>query len=103
MPPLVVCAHLAAHLFDVGPVLHGGTGPTPLTYQEIAAWQSRTATPLTPWEAATLHRLSHAYLGELQQAEKPGRPAPWHPETQDLNRSGVARSMRNAISGLTKL
>lgn len=73
LPPVDAAGHLIGYLFEVGPSSAGEM----ITFQELEAWQNATGTRLTSWEAITLRKLSGAYLGELQAAEDPKRPAPY--------------------------
>lgn len=90
---------MLTYLFDCGPVLNTGSGMAPLTHQELQAWQHNTATPLTPWEARALRRLSQEYLGELIAAESPGRPPPWE-GAEDVVKRVTAANLRSAIGDL---
>lgn len=97
MPPIPPAgAHIITHLFEAGPVMAGPAGALALTWGEIEAWQRATATPLTPWEARTLRRISAAYAGELHAATEPDAPAPYTPrEIVRSQRQAVARGVRN--------
>lgn len=77
MPELVGHAQMLDHLWSVGPVLAGGSGPVPLTHVEIGAWQANTGQALNCWEANLLRSLSIAYLTEFEAAKSPGRQAPF--------------------------
>ena len=61
MPPTNAGGYLVAYLFEVGPTMASGMGMGPVTHQEIAAWQSLTGIPLTPWDARAIRRLSIEY------------------------------------------
>lgn len=68
--------YLIEWLFEIGPTTGGGVTETALGYRDLAAWQSVTGIDLTPWEGATLRKMSQAYLGERLAATDPTRPAP---------------------------
>lgn len=96
-PPLTMCPHIPAYLFDAGPVMSGGMGPSPLSHSEIAAWQANTQTELTPWECSTLKRLSHAYLGAHQQAEAEDCPEPYAPEIEPATQAEISAKVQSAF------
>ncbi len=94
MPPPGPAAYLLEYFWDIGPSASGGMGPTPLTWAEIQAWQHVTGTPLRPWEARTLRRLSHEYINTLQASADPAAPAPYAPINPDQQqRAQVARTV----------
>ncbi len=78
-PDLPPCQadYLLNYLFDVGPCLYGGMGPTPLTHVELQAWGDLVGIPLNGWEARTLRRLSMEYIGQQQKASAVDCAAPW--------------------------
>jgi hypothetical protein len=82
LPPLACGEYLVGYLMDVGPTGSGAMGPTPLTYHEIAAWQTVTGTPLQPFEAQWLRRLSSEWIGEQQKSSGDFAPPPWTPELE---------------------
>lgn len=90
--------YIASYLFEIGPVLHGGMGETPLTHTEIEAWQRNTGIELEAWEAKVLHRLSLEYLSESQKATKPDAPAPW--DNAPYLRLAAAKRMQRAIDAM---
>lgn len=75
--PECTAQYVAAYLFEIGPVLHGGMGDYPLTHSELRAWMDNTGVELTAWEARTIRRLSMEYLSEQQRATTLGAAAPW--------------------------
>lgn len=64
-------------LLEVGPVLAGGFGPTPLTFMEIDAWARRTARDLQPWEAQILRRLSSEWCSQASISDAHDCRPPW--------------------------
>ena len=101
--PDVEAPHVLRYLFEVGPAMPGMNGPVPVTHQEIEAWRVLTSTTLSPWESRVIRRLSQEYVSEMHKAEKPDCPAPWLPVDYVPDLSGVAKSMRKAMSRLVKL
>lgn len=75
LPPIDGMDHLVEQLFEVGPSAHGDV----LTFSELESWSRMTGVVLSPWEAATLRRMSGAYLFEQQEAKDPTRKAPYLP------------------------
>jgi hypothetical protein len=97
MPSLELGVYLINYLFEVGPVMAGGAGPTAITHGELRAWQANLGIELEPWECRFLRRLSREYVNELQRAEKIDAKAPWQPEDYVPDLAGVAQRMRSAI------
>lgn len=62
--------YIVEWLFEVGPVMAGGYGPTVLTFTEIAAWAALRKITLTDWDAAALRQTSTAYLSEINRKAK---------------------------------
>lgn len=87
MPPLEWGEYLIGHLFDVGPTMPGGMGDSPLTSQELQAWQDQSGVEFQPWEFQLLRRLSREYWAESQKSIKPDCPAPY-------GDSSAARALR---------
>lgn len=101
MPPVDAGGYLVGYLFEAGPTMPGGMGPAILSWAEIGSWQARTGTPLQPWEARFLRRLSAEYLWQSRDAEKLDCPAPWKPaEVEPEQLAATADAMRNAMRRL---
>jgi hypothetical protein len=96
-PPVLAGAALLDWFWDVGPVAHGGMGPVPIGYADLQAWAAITGTPLQPWQAAVLRRMSRAYVAELRTAEAADAPPPWAAAPTQQQRDAVARRMRDAL------
>lgn len=101
-PPLRA-GHLVEYLYEVGPVMPGGFAPMAVTHGEIAAFAANTCTPLTPWEASSIRRLSFVHLDEIRRCdEDQDRPCPFQkrPKTKVTRRavSDLRASMR-ALAG----
>jgi hypothetical protein len=95
--PPVSAEYLVEHLFDVGPTMPGGMGATPITFGEIAAWQSCVAVSLRSWEVRALRRLSVSYLAQLHDSEKEDCPAPFTDPLNE-NRNKVAGKIKNFMA-----
>lgn len=76
-PPLDSCEYLLGYLYEVGPIMQGGMGPTSLTHEEIAHWQRNIGLSLQPWEARFLKMLSCEYLSQSQISNDINCPAPF--------------------------
>jgi hypothetical protein len=74
--PELRCSYLADILFEIGPCLHGGMGLSPLTWQEINAWQETSGIRLAMWEATAIRRASKEYARQVSISDKPDCPAP---------------------------
>lgn len=104
-PPLpeVAAPHLLGYLFEIGPISLGGAMQSPITSQEILAWQQLTRIALTPWEARAIKRMSIDYLDQMHASEAPDCKAPWMPADYVTDHSATAKSMQKALEGLLKL
>lgn len=76
MPPNPM-PHIVARLIEIGVTQSNGMSATPLSWQEIAAWQRSTSVELGPWEARLIRSLSEAYVAESRKAESENCPPPW--------------------------
>jgi len=99
MPPLGGAGYLVSHLFEVGPVMAGGFGPVPLSFQELQAYQEATGLELQRWEVLFLRRLSSEYLTASSQAGDLNCPAPWG----QIRSRYTASTMREQIAALAEL
>ncbi len=82
MPPLEGGGHLLDALFEIGPVMGGGMGPAPLSHAEIESWIRLTGTPLQPWEARCIRRLSVDYVNQSQASTARDCKPPWQAPDQ---------------------
>lgn len=48
----------------------GGFGPSPLSYQELAAWARLTGSEPGPWEVRALRKMDNACLAALAANQK---------------------------------
>lgn len=62
---------------DSGRYLASDYGAKPLTWQEIDSWIRITGTPVTYWEAESIHVLSGEYAAMTNAALDPDCPAPF--------------------------
>jgi len=71
-------------------------GVTPLTWQEIKAWNEIADKRLTPWEVVTIHNMSEAYAHEVHAGTDPLRPSPITvgTEVSEDNRKAVASAWK---------
>lgn len=86
-------------LFDAGPVSASSMGASPLSWQEIQAWQRCAGVSLHPWQSRLIRKLSSEYLAESQTADAHDAPPPWARETQADQRAAIAKHIRNVIRG----
>ncbi len=95
--------YLMEYLFEVGPAEGGGFGPTPLSQQELLAWQLNMRRRLAPWEISMLRRLSVQWIDQAMSAEDPECPAPWADEPVSAEeRAKVAANLRDAIGRMAR-
>lgn len=96
-------AHLLDHLFDAGPVMHGGMGAAPLSYGELHAWSALRGIDLEPWEFKLMRDLSRAYAAESSTADNPSAAPPWVEIDQTADaRKAVSDRIRAALGGRSK-
>lgn len=85
--------HIVDWLMDIGP-----TAPdaAPLSWRDIAAWQSITGIELEPWEGRLIRRLSGDFAAMRLKAEKSECPPPWTGSDEDIasNRNRVAMKVK---------
>lgn len=103
MPPIEWGRHILDYLWDVGPAMAGGMGPSPLTCGELQSWQDQMGIELQPWELQLLRRLSKDYVGESSRATERDCPAPWQSEEFQPDRRLAAIDQRDAFRNLSKL
>lgn len=97
MPPNPL-PHLINWLIEIGITESTGTGPKPLSWREIRAWQSNVHVRLAPWEARLLRHLSVAYIAQGRKAESENCPAPWHTEVTQRERE-IEEEVLRAVLG----
>ena len=90
LPPIKKGSYLIEYLLELGPALSSGGSVTPISYQDIQAFQNVIGLSLTPWEAETLRMLSREYVSEYHAARDPARVSP----AQTL---GTAEQRRAAV------
>jgi hypothetical protein len=101
MPPLDAGGHLVGYLWEIGPVIHGSMGSSPVTHEAIGWWKRNTGIELQPWEARFIRALSHEYLNESSRAEELRSAAPWTaPSGHEAQRAATAQGLKNSIRGL---
>jgi hypothetical protein len=77
LPPLGEIQFLANHWRNAGYVMAGAMGPTPLTSQELTAWQKGSGVDLNPWEFATILSMSRKYIKGYFDGSEYGAQAPF--------------------------
>jgi len=97
-PPLGEFGYLINWLFEVGPIINGGMGQSPLSFQEIKAWNDLMGINLTGNEAIILHKLSSVYLSEYQHREL-NRSCPSDNEYIEDTRKKVSGQFQALLKG----
>lgn len=97
--PPVEMMYMVDYLFSAGPTLSSPMGSTPLTHQEIWAWQKNMGVKLCPWEVNSLRELSRQYLSELLQSDKHDSPPPWVPEIDKEHGEVIAKRVQDVLRG----
>lgn len=69
MPPILPGdGYLLDDFLAIGRMRHGDMGMVPLSWQDIAAWESVTGADITGDEAALIHSLSRDYVVSYRSA-----------------------------------
>jgi hypothetical protein len=92
--------YLVDYWKDAGCGLFGGMGITPLTSEEVLAWQNGTHTPLSPWEFQAVLEISRAYAGFLQTAREADCPPPYGATVAEVDREKVGDRLAAAFDAL---
>lgn len=79
--------HVIDRLTEIGLTGSNGMSATPLSWGEIAAWQTNTRIRLCPWEARLIRSLSAAYVAESRRAEEETCPPPWRGEVTEAEKA----------------
>ena len=69
--------HITEWLFEIGPSVAGAMGEAPIDWSHLRDWEHFTGVELDAWEAATIRRLSCAFVAQRHAAEKPDCPEPY--------------------------
>jgi hypothetical protein len=104
MPNVDGADYLISLLNEAGLFESNGMGAVPLSWTELHSWLRCTELSLSNWEILSLKQMSEAYVGELNQADKKDRPAPYTPEIEEdtLDRVAVAKRLRNALQSFKR-
>lgn len=100
-PPLIAYAYLLDWLDEAGWCEWTDGVAGALSWVELHAWAEMTVTPVTTWEALTLHRLSAVYAAGANAAREPSCEPIW-PDPQDIGEAEKDRrrnSLRAALRG----
>lgn len=100
MPAVDGAEYLIAYWEDIGMAQIDGSGTSPLTATEIAAWQQITGTELLPWEFHVLREMSRAYLRQLHESEKPECPPPYGDPATLIDRESVGKKVASAFRAI---
>jgi hypothetical protein len=91
--------YLVDLLFEVGPTEQGGLGPSPISWQELRAWNELMSRNLQPWELVMIRRLSVEYVGFGHEAQSSDCPAPWSDEPTVDERVAAGERLRMMLRG----
>jgi hypothetical protein len=96
--PQCTAEFLVLLFYEMGLCGQGANGATPITWQEIYAWNEIADKRLTPWEANMLYEMSCAYVAEIHAGTEMGRPAPYSETDMTVERrKSVASKFRASI------
>ena len=90
---------IVSQLLEIGPVIAGAMGVSPIDWRDLHAWQCVTGVPLPPWQSKMLVELSREYVAFSRKAEKADCPPPWA-EISDDRRQSVDRAIRIGFRAL---
>jgi hypothetical protein len=65
-------------LTDLGFVENTGMGSAPIGWITLRAWQDLTGTPLQPWEARLIRKLSSLFISARSEGEDPLAQPPFY-------------------------
>ncbi len=89
MPDPGDAAYLIEFLMEIGPVNSGQSGPIPVSWSDINAWQQATGTILTGQELVQIRELSKLYCSQYHDSMDRNCPAPYvDPDAVDHNKLG---------------
>jgi hypothetical protein len=86
MPPLPL-PHMIERWSEIGLTGSNGMSATPLSWAEIAAWQTCTGIKLSPWESRLIRALSLAYVAQSRISEDETCPPPWRGEVTEAEKA----------------
>lgn len=99
LPDEGTAAYLLDHFWNVGPT----TGDHVITQDELAKYQSNAGIELSPWECATLRRLSIEHINESQRARENDCSAPWNAQDYPIDRILAAKRQRDAMRSVAAI
>jgi len=91
--------YMVDYLFSIGPVMSATSGDSPISHQEINAWQKNLQIKLCPWEAQTLRDMSRHYLLKMIKSDHQDSPPPWIPEIDQQQGERVAAKVKDILRG----
>ncbi len=96
--PKCTAEFLVLLFYELGLSGQGANGATPITWQEIEAFNRIADKRLTPWEAEMLHKMSEAYVHEVHAGTDKGRTAPYSDTDMTVvKRQSVASKFRASM------
>lgn len=100
LPELIGYDHVYEYLYELGFASGGAMSIQPLTFTEIKSWSDLMKTPLSIFEAESIHYLSKVYVSQRHEAEDPLCPTPFAPEVwmNDEKRSNVTNFFKTLAS-----
>lgn len=100
MPDPGAAAYLLGHFWAVGPTV----GDSQITQGELRHYQDNEGITLSPWECATMRRLSIEHMNESQRATKRDCKAPWQSdEYLAVDKVAAARRLEESMRELTEM
>lgn len=97
VPEIGPLSHLGSYLFEIGPVIDDHNCKRPISWVDLAAWQSATGEKLKSRDLKGIIEMSVAYLRQHQASFECDTLPPWgDPEKVDQERLIQRRKNRRA-------
>lgn len=74
----------------------GANGLIPISWTELHAWSSQTATAITPTESLLMMNLSKVYVGQYNSSDDRNEPAPY--TTVPANKADISDKIKAILS-----
>lgn len=95
--PEVKAYYLFEFLIELGVFQETGMAASPLSWQEILAWQAQIGVSLQAWEVKAIKLLSREYVAQMDLAKKANYPMPYGLVKHD--KIEVAKHIKNILRG----
>lgn len=87
------CIYLLEWFIESGMTLQGPSGPAPLTWSEVQAFDTGACKRMTAWEREVVVDMSRAFVSALSRHADPKSPPPYTSEQDPLGKLPKRRSI----------